>query len=90
MANWNANSRAKRRGREPLVVCAGCGRRIPRDKAVCIKKKGNGILSGDLDLPEDTVIDVNVQELCYCISCAKHRHIFEKLKNKSRYRKGGF
>jgi len=90
MANWNPNSRTRSRGREPLTTCAGCGRRIPRDKAVCVKKRGSGILSKDLDLPKDIVIDVNIQELCYCISCAKHRHIFERLKARAKYKRGEF
>lgn len=87
MANWNPNARTKRRGREHLVLCSACGRRIPRDKAICLKKSGLGFLSKDIDLPKDAIVDVGVKTMCYCISCAKHRHIFEKLRRESKRRR---
>lgn len=63
------------RGREPLVVCDACGRNVPRDKAVEYVK------SAALDIDQKGVIlDLTRRKVFYCISCAKHRKIFEKKK----------
>lgn len=65
----------KRRGRERLVTCESCGRTIPRDKAVSFSRRSRFSTdlrgSGDVSLLTD-------REVYYCISCAKHRRIFEK------------
>ncbi len=64
------------RGREPLVRCESCGRLIPRDKAVEYTKG----MSFDLGEQNDVVMDLTRRKVYYCISCAKHRKIFEKKK----------
>ncbi|NPA22167.1 MAG: hypothetical protein GXN92_01135 [Candidatus Micrarchaeota archaeon] len=69
------------RGREPLVTCDACGRTIPRDKAVEYSK---GIVF-DVD-QKDIVLDLTRKKVYYCISCAKHRKIFEKKKKRLRKR----
>ncbi len=67
------------RGREPLVRCDACGRRIPRDKAVEYYKG----LSFDIGEQKDVVLDLTARKVYYCISCAKHRKIFEKKKRRA-------
>ena len=68
----------KSRGREPLVRCEACGRRVPRDKTVDIIR-GSRYDIGD---QKDVVIDTGIRRMYYCISCGKHRKIFEKKKRK--------
>jgi len=67
----------KRRGRERLITCESCGRSVPRDKAVCINKRS--YFSTDLR-GEENVTAFSDREVCYCVSCGKHRKIFEKKK----------
>ncbi|MGC9037111.1 MAG: hypothetical protein ACP5GD_00195 [Candidatus Micrarchaeia archaeon] len=65
------------RGREELVTCDNCGRKVPRSKAVAYEK----VVSFSTDL--HTSNDVRFFErkkVYYCISCAKHLGIFEKKK----------
>jgi ribosomal protein S26 len=69
----------KSRGREPLVRCEACGRRVPRDKTVDIIK-GSRYDIGD---QKDVIIDTSIRRVYYCISCGKHRHIFEIKKNQA-------
>ena len=68
------------RGKETLVSCDSCGRQIPRNKAVSFDNP----VSYSTELK--TTADVRFFErrkMTYCISCAKHRGIFEKLKRKA-------
>ena len=68
------------RGKEPIVVCDACGRRVPRNKAVeWIKGLGN------FD-EDDAILNLTGKKVYYCISCAKHRGIFEKKKRLARRR----
>ncbi|MDE1855209.1 MAG: hypothetical protein KGH57_02735 [Candidatus Micrarchaeota archaeon] len=65
------------RGKETAVTCDSCGRKVPRNKAVAFEKA----ISFSTDL--HNVNDVRFFErrkVYYCISCAKHRGIFEKKK----------
>ena len=71
------------RGREPLVSCDKCKRRVPRDKAVEITKG----MSFDLGEQQDVVIDLTGRRAYYCISCGKHLKIFEKKKRQMRRRR---
>jgi len=75
----------RRRGRERLVRCAGCGRQIPRDKAVSDTKRKTYTtdLKGEENVTFSDTIDVY-----YCVSCAKHRGIFEKKKQQAQRRRG--
>ncbi|MGB9719721.1 MAG: hypothetical protein ACPL06_03975 [Candidatus Anstonellales archaeon] len=77
------------RGREPLVRCDACGRRIPRDKSVEFIK-GMSFDTGD---QKDVVVDLTARKVYYCISCGKHRRIFQKKKERAehmrRRREGG-
>lgn len=65
------------RGRETSVSCDSCGRTVPRNKAVSYER---GIsFSTELHTGND-VRFFERKKLYYCISCAKHRGIFEKKK----------
>ncbi|MGC8629036.1 MAG: hypothetical protein ACP5T4_02390 [Candidatus Micrarchaeia archaeon] len=73
------------RGREELVICDNCGRKVPRNKAVAYEK----VVSFSTDL--HTSGDVKFFErkkVYYCISCAKHLGIFEKKKAQAARRSG--
>ncbi|MEM2908922.1 MAG: hypothetical protein QXT05_00080 [Candidatus Bilamarchaeaceae archaeon] len=74
----------RRRGRERLVRCAGCGRTIPRDKAVSdIRRRSYSTdLKGD-----ENVTYSDFVEIYYCISCGKHRGVFEKKKRAAERRR---
>jgi ribosomal protein S26 len=68
------------RGKETIVVCDQCGRKVPRNKGVAFEK---GI---SFNTGMNTTQDVRFFEkrkVYYCISCAKHRGIFEKLKRQA-------
>jgi ribosomal protein S26 len=65
----------KRRGRERLEICVSCGRSIPRDKAVSYTQRN--VFTTDLK-GADNVSLFTDRDVYYCISCAKHRKIFEK------------
>ena len=71
------------RGKNTIVVCESCGRKTPRNKAVAYEKAlsiGTGM---------NTTKDVRLFEkrkIYYCVSCAKHRGIFEKKKREARER----
>lgn len=82
----------KTRGRERLVTCSSCGRTMPKDKSVKFGRMN--VYSTELKTAEDVKASTFVESY-YCISCGKHRRIFEKLKNKAiraseRERSGGF
>jgi ribosomal protein S26 len=68
------------RGKNTLVVCESCGRKTPRNKAVAYEKAlsiGTGM---------NTTKDVRLFEkrkIYYCVSCAKHRGIFERKKREA-------
>lgn len=71
------------RGKNISVVCDSCGRSVPRNKAVDYEK----IISMDTGM--NTTKDVRLFEkrkVHYCISCAKHKRIFEKKKRQARER----
>ena len=68
------------RGKEILVTCDSCGRKVPRNKAVVYER------GMSFSTETRTTNDVRFFErlkMTYCISCAKHRGIFEKLKRRS-------
>ncbi|MCD6549448.1 hypothetical protein J7K41_01925 [Candidatus Micrarchaeota archaeon] len=67
----------KGRGRETLVTCVACGRKVPRSKAVLLERPI--VYSTDLKTGEDVKSVVRSKEY-YCPSCAKHRHIYERKK----------
>jgi len=72
----------KRRGRDKLEVCCSCGRSVPRDKAVFYTQRSK--YSTDMRGREEDVTLFSEVDVCYCISCAKHRKIFEKKKEQNR------
>lgn len=76
-----------RRGRERLLYCESCGRAVPRDKAVDYNRRS--AFSTDLR-GEDNVTTFSTHTVYYCISCAKHRKIFEKKKEQAARRRGRF
>lgn len=65
------------RGRERLVICDNCSRRIPRDKAVSFSKRV--VYSTDLRTADDVRFLKSV-DVYYCPSCGKHLRIYEKKK----------
>lgn len=64
-----------RRGREKLLRCVSCGRAVPRGKAVDFERRN--FFTTDLRDQENVTAMSSTTEY-YCISCAKHRKIFEK------------
>ncbi len=65
----------KTRGREKLLNCDSCGRRLPRDKAVSYNQMV--VYSTDLKNADDVRTSIR-REFHYCPSCGKHRHIYER------------
>lgn len=65
------------RGCERLITCENCHRLVPRRKAVEFEKRN--VFSTDLKT-SDNVFTISNTTVYYCISCAKHRKIFEKKK----------
>ena len=70
----------KTRGRERLVTCDACGRSMPRDKSITYNTMN--VYSTDLKTADDVRTSTHVEKH-YCISCAKSKRIFEKLKNRA-------
>jgi len=70
----------RRRGRERLESCVSCGRAMPRDKAVEYSRR----TTYTTDLKENNVTYSDVRSAYYCISCAKHRKIFEMKKEQAK------
>ncbi len=69
----------KTRGKDRLVVCDSCGRRVPRDKSVSFFR--TGVISTEMDTGENANLKMLLpRETHYCISCGKHRKIFQKKK----------
>ena len=68
------------RGNETTVSCESCGRKVPRNKAVPFER---GIsFSTELKNAND-VRFFERMKVYYCVSCAKHRGIFEKKKRQA-------
>ena len=67
----------KKRGRERLLNCSACGRRVPRDKAVQFNK--TTVFSTDMKTADDVTMFSRVMNH-YCPSCAKSLRIYEKKK----------
>ncbi len=68
------------RGKETSVVCEQCGRKVPRNKGVAFER------SISFNTGQQSVTDVRFFERrkqWFCISCAKHRGIFEKKKRQA-------
>ncbi len=74
----------RRRGRDRPVSCSHCGRSVPREKAVEYQKRM--VFSTDMKTADDVTYSDFVT-VYYCISCAKHRGIFEKKKERLRRRR---
>lgn len=69
------------RGKEQSVSCDSCGRSVPRSKAVAFQKAIS--FGTELRDPATDVRFFERRKVYYCISCAKHRGIFEKLKEQA-------
>lgn len=68
------------RGSETSVVCESCGRKVPRNKGVVYER------AISFNTGQQATTDVRFFErrkVWYCISCAKHRGIFEKKKREA-------
>ncbi|MGC8537673.1 MAG: hypothetical protein ACP5MZ_01655 [Candidatus Micrarchaeia archaeon] len=68
------------RGKETIVICESCGRKIPRNKAVAFEKAVR--FNTELKNAND-VRFFEKMKVYYCVSCAKHRGIFEKKKRQA-------
>ncbi len=68
------------RGRATLVNCEGCGRKVPRTKAVVDYKPI--VYSTDLRSADDLRY-AEKRKIYYCISCAKSLGVFERKKRMS-------
>ena len=77
--------KGRRRGREKLETCSSCGRQVPRDKAVEYTRRTT--FSTDLKNDEENVSYSDFSSSYYCVSCAKHRKIFEKKKAQAQRRR---
>ena len=77
----------KNRGRERSERCEGCGRQFPRHRGVEYTK--HTTFSTDLRTGDNVSHSVSL-EVWYCLSCAKHRKILEKIKKKNERRRGDF
>ncbi len=62
------------RGREQLVRCDNCGRNVPRNKAVSDEK----VIRFGTDMNNRDIKFMTRRKVHYCISCAKHKGIFQK------------
>ncbi len=68
------------RGSESHVVCESCGRKVPRSKGVAYEKM---IRFGTEPSSLSNVRFMTKRKVYYCISCAKHRGIFERKKREA-------
>ena len=68
---------SKRRGSDRIERCDSCGRTVPRTKAVAFTKRS--YFTTDLRTNDNVSLATDV-DVYYCISCGKHRKIFEKKK----------
>ncbi|MDE1804753.1 MAG: hypothetical protein KGH59_03145 [Candidatus Micrarchaeota archaeon] len=76
------------RGSDTLVTCDQCGRRVPRTKAVDFQKRFS--YGTELHNENDVRSMLFSRKVYYCISCAKHRGIFEKKKEQAARSAGRF
>ncbi len=68
------------RGKETIVICEQCGRKVPRNKGVMFEKA----ISFNTGMQNtNDVRFFERRKVWYCISCAKHRGIFEKKKRQA-------
>ena len=65
------------RGRETLVRCDNCGRNVPRSKAVADER----VIKYGTDMNNKDIKFMTRRTVHYCISCAKHKGIFEMKKD---------
>lgn len=72
------------RGRETAEICDQCGRKVPRNKAVAYDRGVS--FNTELHTTDDRTF-FEKKRVYYCISCAKHRGIFEKLKKQAERRR---
>jgi small subunit ribosomal protein S26e len=65
----------KGRGKEQMVICEGCGRKVPRYKTI-MKVRGMRIRDPALLQQVDKrLIHMMNKRVRYCPACARHRHI---------------
>ncbi|MFH1447996.1 MAG: hypothetical protein ABIG39_03975 [Candidatus Micrarchaeota archaeon] len=70
----------KRRGSGQLIVCAGCSRRVKREKAVRYDKRQ--VYSTDFKTSDDIKL-FHTSTAYYCPSCGKSRKIYDKKKKQA-------
>ncbi|QLJ52321.1 MAG: 30S ribosomal protein S26e [Candidatus Fermentimicrarchaeum limneticum] len=68
------------RGRDHMVICVACGRRLPRGKAVTYER--SIIFSTDLKTADDVKL-IERRKSYYCPSCGKSLGIYEKKKRRA-------
>ncbi len=62
------------KGKVSYVQCDNCGRRVPRDKAICITRMYTPVdpqLARELEKKGAIIMRYPVTK-CYCVSCAVH------------------
>ena len=72
------------RGRDKLITCSACGRRVPRGNTISYEKRI--YYSTDLRSADD----VRYTDTClqhYCPKCAKKFGIYEKIRRQSEMRR---
>lgn len=67
------------RGKETLVRCDNCGRTVSSAKAVSDEK----IIRYGTDMNNKDIKFMTRRKIYYCISCAKHKGIFERKKEQA-------
>lgn len=83
----------KPRGKEKLITCDSCGRRVPRDKALTLDNITVYSTEFKGDSEEEKLNDVRHmlrREQHFCISCGKHRRLFDKKKRQMARRRDGW
>jgi len=68
------------RGRDHMVVCGACGRRLPRGKAVTYER--SMVFSTDLKTADDVKL-MERRKFYYCPSCGKSLGIYERKKRRA-------
>ena len=72
------------RGRATLVRCNGCGRNVPRGKAVVDYR--SVVYSTDLRNADDLRY-MEKRKVHYCVSCGKSLGVYEKKKKQAEYKR---
>jgi len=76
----------KTRGKETLVTCTFCGRKVPKYKTFPVRKSyriSDPLLKKELGARSRYGISLSQSKSYACPACARHRNIVRKKRNKS-------